>query len=71
MDFNIHIHHEPSSQVRDFSYPQPILTLRLADFTYNELIDLRSILVAYGILKFWNSSFDSKAKDKLRRMLDR
>lgn len=71
MDINIHINQEPSSQVRDFSYPQPIFTLRLADFTYDELINLRGILVSYGILKFWNSRFDSKAENELRRMLNR
>lgn len=71
MDINIHIHQEPSSKVRDFSYSLPTLTPRLANFTYDELIKLRSILVTYGILKFWNSKFDSKAEDRLRRMLNR
>lgn len=71
MDINIHIHQDPSSQIRDLSYSLPTLTPRLADFTYDELVSLRSILVAYGVLKFWNSKFDSKAEDRLRRMLNK
>ena len=69
MDINIHIHQELSSQVRDFNYSLPILKPRLVGFTYDELVELRSILIVSKILKHWDSEFDKEAQDRLREVL--